>query len=71
MSVGNRNDLANILLAEGDDGMTDVMNTWWKSWGSYFDTLHLFQLAGYWTRFGAWGATEVLADTSGPKFKAL
>jgi len=71
MAVNTRGDLTNILLAHGDPGITEVMNTWWHTFGSEFNILHLFQLAGYWTRFGAWGATRLVADRDGPKFKAL
>ena len=71
MKVGTKTDLSNVLLAHADPGMKQVMTSWWKSYGEVFDVLHQFSLAGYWSRYGAWGATRILSDTNGPKFSAL
>jgi len=71
MKVGTKTDLSNVLLAHADPGMKQVMLSWWNTYSKVYDVLHQFSLAGYWSRYGAWGATRVLSDTDGPKFSAL
>jgi len=69
--VGNTVNVGNRIEANRDPAMTnivysDIVDQWWNLGG---DLYNYFSLAGAYSRFGCWGATDDLNDLNTPKYK--
>lgn len=73
--VGDRNNLANRIEAQRNAGIKpivveDVLDNWFGL-PRPGDIYNYFSLAGAYSRYGCWGATDDLSDLTTPKYQAI
>jgi len=71
--VGSTTDIGNRIEATRNPGITpivvsDIVDNWWNLGG---DLYNYFALAGAYSRFGCWGATDDLNDIHTAKFEGI
>lgn len=72
-SIGSTTNVVNICRANRDTGMKDlyihdVNDNFWAKGGELF---MCYSLAGYYSRYGCWGLTDLITNLNTPKMQAI
>ena len=75
MKVGDKTNIGNRIEAQRDPGIKpivveDVLDNWFGL-PRPGDVYNYFSLAGAYSRYGCWGATDDISDLTTPKYQAI